>query len=652
MKNLKLFVFALVSFMIIGVTGVNAKDVATAEEFINAVVAGGEVKVTDNLKIDEVIEVTKDVTIDLNGKTIEFVTSTKGDDENRTYIRVLEGHLNLTGTGKMFTTTTNGKIVVVKSRATVNDKDFAVVTVGKNVTLEAHDAIFVDNNRDQAGEKFNQIYGVTVNVYGTLSSKSNASLNVSGNITNTENAPVINIYEGANLTSYDTGIYGAGYATYNIYGGTIYGEICDGIEVRSGKLNITGGTISTDANVFEVVANGNGTTTKGAALAISQHNTKLPIEVNITDGSFKGKVAFSVANPQNNSEADYAKVELNIAGGKFETTGDKTINSEGKTEFIAGGTFSTDVKDYIKDGYVSTKVGDTYKVLKESKVTLGKVTAGNVKVDKTTALEGEKVTLTLTPNEGYELSSIKVVDTYNKEVSVTGNTFVMPNSDVTITVVFTKVSVEIPVVDTSKDVKDVTVGVKDETKVEEVILDTIKKDTELASKIEDKDVTVEVEIAKVEASNVLNEVAKAMEEKAGNATIATYFDVTIALKDATGSINETISELSEEIELVVLLPEELKNSKDGMTRKYYIVREHTSDNKSQVDLIEAKLSEDGKYLVFKTNKFSTYAIAYEDVANVENPKTFDNVMLYVALGFMSVLVIGYSMNCLKKRKAN
>lgn len=641
MKNLKLFVFTLVSFMIIGVTGVNAKDVATAEEFINAVVAGGEVKVTENITVSKgtPVVVTKDVTLDLNGKSIEF----EGKDD---YIKLEKGHLNIIGTGKMYKKISALHVLEVESTGTKEDTNYATLTIGKDVVIEGgYDALLVDKFNDAS-------YGVTVNVYGTLKSNKNASINVNGSIKNTENAPVINVYEGAKIISYDTGIYGAGYATYNIYGGTIYGEICDGIEIRSGKLNVTGGTISTDATEFEVVANGNGTTTKGAALAISQHNTKLPIEVNITDGSFKGKVAFSVANPQNNSEADYAKVVLNITGGKFETTGEKTVNVEDKKEFIAGGTFSTDVKDYIKDGYVSTKVGDAYKVLKESKVTLGKVTAGKVEVDKTTALEGEKVTLTLTPNEGYELSSIKVVDTYNKEVSVTGNTFVMPNSDVTITVVFTKVSVEIPVVDTSKDVKDVTVGVKDETKVEEVILDTIKKDTELASKIEDKDVTVEVEIAKVETSNVPNEVAKAMEEKAGKATIATYFDVTIALKDATGSVNETISELSEEIELVVLLPEELRNAKDGMTRKYYIVREHTSDNKSQVNLIEAKLSEDGKYLVFKTNKFSTYAIAYEDVANVENPKTFDNVMLYVALGFMSVLVIGYSMNCLKKRKRN
>lgn len=644
MKNLKLFVFALVSFMIIGVTGVNAKDVATAEDFINAVVAGGEVKLIENIIVNSgsPIVVTKDVTIDLNSKNIEF----KGKDD---YIKLEKGHLNLTGTGKMYKEISALHVLEVESTGVKENNNYATLTIGKDVVVEGgYDALLIDNYNGVS-------YGVTVNVYGTLKSNKNASIDVNGSIKNTENAPVINVYEGSKLLSYDTGIYGAGYAIYNIKGGTIYGEICDGIEIRSGKLNITDGTISTDVNEFKVVPNGNGSSTKGAAIAISQHNTKLPIEVDISGGSFKGKVAFSVANPQNNSEADYAKVVLKITGGKFETTGDKAINSENKTEFITGGTFSTDVKDYIKDGYVSSKVNDTYKVLKESKVIFGKVTAGNVEVDKTTALEGEKVTLTLTPNNGYKLSSIKVVDTYNKEVSVTGNTFVMPNSDVTITVVFTKVEVVVPVISTTNDVKDITVGVKDETKVEEVILETIKKDTALSEKINGKDVTVGIEIAKVEASNVLIESAKAMQEKAGNATIAEFFDITIALKDATGTINEQISELSEEIEVMVLLPEELRNAKDGMTRKYYIVREHIVDGKSQVDLLEATISEDGKYLVFKTDKFSTYAIAYEDTAqesaSVENPKTLDSVMLYVTLGLVSIAIIGASLNNLKRRNS-
>ena len=60
---------------------------------------------------------------------------------------------------------------------------------------------------------------------------------------------------------------------------------------------------------------------------------------------------------------------------------------------------------------------------------------GNVTVDKTTAVEGETVTITATPAQGYE------VDTYyykagGNTVTLTGNTFDMPGSDVVVGATF------------------------------------------------------------------------------------------------------------------------------------------------------------------------------------------------------------------------
>jgi hypothetical protein len=66
---------------------------------------------------------------------------------------------------------------------------------------------------------------------------------------------------------------------------------------------------------------------------------------------------------------------------------------------------------------------------------------GTVKVSKTEVTGGEIVTITVTPDEGYELESIAVTDESGKEVNLKGRgkatyTFVMPASDVTVTAAF------------------------------------------------------------------------------------------------------------------------------------------------------------------------------------------------------------------------
>ena len=53
-----------------------------------------------------------------------------------------------------------------------------------------------------------------------------------------------------------------------------------------------------------------------------------------------------------------------------------------------------------------------------------------------TAAEGQTVTITATPAGGYRVASIAVVDGAMNPVTVTGNTFVMPTSDATVTVAF------------------------------------------------------------------------------------------------------------------------------------------------------------------------------------------------------------------------
>ena len=604
-------------------------------------------KLDGNNNLYDAVELKGNVTIDLNGHNIVQKS------ESTNVFNIVSGTINIIGEGKIVSHDSATNAIRIYGSTEESDENFTNVTIGEDVTVESKGyAAFITHNNYRA-------YGVEVNIYGTLKGGYNGFY-VNGSIqdvddNNFENFPVINIYDGAKLE----GIYAGGYATWNISKATIEDEGY-ALGIKAGKFIIDGAVITANGEKVEPSGNGDGMNASGSAIQFE------------TNAGYADHIDMIIKNATVTSVNGYAILEylgqteilnLEIQNGTFKSANGleilKVSEEFDKTGFITGGTYSADVnKEYIATGLVSKKIGATYTVGKEYEVTKGmKVTGGTVTADKAKAVVGETVTLTLTPNEGYELSTIKIVDTYNKEVSVTGNTFVMPDSNVTIEVVFikTEITSEIPVVDPSKEVEEVVVGVKDETKVEEIILETIAKDTELTSKIEGTSVKVSVEIEKVDSSVVPKEVADAMQEKAGKATITNYFDITIAVKNATGTINETISELSKEIELMVVLPEELKNAQDGMTRKYYVVREHEVDGKSQVDLLEANVSEDGKYLVFKTDKFSTYAIAYEDMAtNTETPstpQTGDSIMLYIALGFVSIMAIGISMNSLKIRNS-
>lgn len=53
---------------------------------------------------------------------------------------------------------------------------------------------------------------------------------------------------------------------------------------------------------------------------------------------------------------------------------------------------------------------------------------------------GDTVTINTTPDEGYKLESLTVTDADNNNISVTDNSFIMPNSDVTVSAVYTPIT--------------------------------------------------------------------------------------------------------------------------------------------------------------------------------------------------------------------
>ena len=344
---------------------------------------------------------------------------------------------------------------------------------------------------------------------------------------------------------------------------------------------------------------------------------------------------------------------MSITGGIFQNIngGTTSIYSENVSKFVSGGTFDKSVNaNYLANNCISKIVDGKNKIGIEYNATISTPTNGTITLDKTKSFAGETITITTTPTKDYELKSL-VVKKGTSEVTVTNNTFVMPSGDVRITAIFEKIStvIDVPVLEPTTIVTEPTVGVKEEEKIQNVLLDSLSKNNTLSNIANDKSVTVGIEIKKLSEDNLDDEVINLIKDKVGKGVISTFFDISVLVKDA--KTNEKVGQLEEltsEIELMILLPEDLKNTSQNIDRKYFVVREH----ESKIELIEAKLSEDGKYLLFKTDKFSTYAFGYKDKVAEANPNTGDNIFLYVKLGCLSLIVLVGMGLYLKKKRFN
>ena len=195
--------------------------------------------------------------------------------------------------------------------------------------------------------------------------KSNGSLEVQGAILAHNNFAISGNGIGADNTSVvikdvasvrseaAAAIYHPQTGTLEVSGGAIEGVT--GVEMRSGTLNVSGNaSITGTGSPFAVASNANGATTTGAGIAVVQHVTKNNIDVTISGGTISGASALSVSNPENNDEADIAKVKVSVIGGTLNAiNGGADVVQSIKEDFITGGTFNKvlDTKYYEESIY-------------------------------------------------------------------------------------------------------------------------------------------------------------------------------------------------------------------------------------------------------------------------------------------------------------
>ena len=305
------------------VAKIDDKYYATVEEAIEAVEEGKTIELlVDNEAGGLEVADSKKFTLDLGGHTLDA------------YLDIYDADVTIA----------NGKVAgTIYANGSATDAAYGHVTIAEDATVEADYAVVIYQANTDPGQGFGQ----TVDIYGTV----NGMVWVMGNIKEMGSNPsIINVYEGASITGNDVGIALNGAAVVKVSGGTVTGisGTGTGIEVRAGKLNVTGGTIVGEGSPTEVSPNGNGTTSFGTGIAIAQHTTKLPVTVDVAGGTVKGATAVYQSDPEGNGDA--AHVSVTLSNGTFLATSEtgSAVYTADKNVVITGGAYSDDKEETKK----------------------------------------------------------------------------------------------------------------------------------------------------------------------------------------------------------------------------------------------------------------------------------------------------------------
>lgn len=269
------------------------------------------------------------------------------------------GSLNLSGKGVIRETKPNYGAITLKGSNDPNKKDFSTVSIGSGVTLEGWSGIFI-NHYNKTG------YGILVNMNGKIKATNDLNGNtgigiyVNGFVQNQINSPTINLSSTTNIISTGSGIYAAGYATYNINGAYIEGKE-SGLGIKSGVFNILDATIiGTGEDKTPTNSNNNGINASGTSIQIeSNPGYTGNIELNIKNGTFKSNKSYVVYEYTLNNNPTQIK-NIAISGGTFISTAGKNVFllsdslKENHKGFISGGTYSSNPTNLLKNGYIAS----------------------------------------------------------------------------------------------------------------------------------------------------------------------------------------------------------------------------------------------------------------------------------------------------------
>lgn len=325
------------------VAKIGEMEYATLEEAFTAVTTTDATTITllndavVNNKI--IISGKKNITLDLGGHNVTFSTL-------KTFFYVNNATFTVNGGGSI--KEANAYFApIMMTGGPAESANYTIVNVKNGVILEGWAGMFIDqNNGNNYGMVFNA-ENATLTGRNDINGDTGIGLYVNGEIKANANNVEISL-TNATVSGTGDGMYLAGAADTTINGGSVTSS-CTGIEIRAGSLilnncDVTGGNESVKTN-----ANGNGSTSENVALAVIQHTTQLPINVEINGGTFKGTAALLEANPQKNPEEATKQVGIIVNGGNFEGMVCKAEPKDHSSLGVMDGTFNTaDVTNYVR----------------------------------------------------------------------------------------------------------------------------------------------------------------------------------------------------------------------------------------------------------------------------------------------------------------
>lgn len=387
------------------VAKIGTTEYATLEAAFTAVTTTDATTITllndADVKSTIIISNGKNITLDLGGHNVTFSTL-------KTFFSVNNATFTVNGVGSI--KEKNAYFApIIMTGGPAGSTNYTVVNVKNGVTLEGWAGMFIDQqkNGDNYGMVFNA-ENATLTGTNDTNNDAGAGLYVNGEIKANANNVEISL-TNATVSGTGDGMYLAGAANTTINGGSVTSS-CTGIEIRAGSLtlnncNVTGGNGSVTTN-----ANGNGATSDNVALAVIQHTTKLPIHVEINGGTFKGTAALLESNPQKNPEEATKQVGIIVNGGNFEGMVCKAEPKDGSSLGVMGGSFNSDVTDYVHASPTVKDNNGKYYVGSTAKNAVENAESGSFEV--LTASESEALNVK---------SGVTIVNNSNTTIRVNGN---------------------------------------------------------------------------------------------------------------------------------------------------------------------------------------------------------------------------------------
>ena len=334
--------------------GNSVKAYSTLAEAVAAAQDGQTVRLLADVA-ESSIKVNANITIDLNKMTVtgSFVTYGEVTIQNGT-IDVPDGKTNFAyGKLTLADVDITGK-AVSSSLLSVNYN--GRVTIDKDSTIVAdsakgdYPAVFIKGQDDNG-----KTYAPELNIYGTVQSAKTPA--VQGNGTD-RGVSHVNVFEGAVVKSESLAVYLPQPCEVNITGGLVEGYC--GIGIKSGTLNISGGTVRGVANdnvIGDEYSQTNGISYDGSAIMIDSYiGYAGQVQINISGNAVVESKYSTAIREIGNDKSQTNLVGLDITGGTVlgakDTDAVLVRDVTAKDVNISGGEFSSIVKkEYCAPGF-------------------------------------------------------------------------------------------------------------------------------------------------------------------------------------------------------------------------------------------------------------------------------------------------------------